>query len=87
MPFYAGWGLTTDIGQRCARRNVKVSLDGLVHATLIDYPRYMDPKSGLACTPELLVDRLAAGTVRQGFWLRLLSKTQGIFASYASIWR
>ena len=87
MPFYAGWGLTKDLGQTCARRNVQVSLDGLVHATLIDYPRYKDAKSGLACTPELLVERLAAGTVRQGILLRVLSKIQGVFASYASIWR
>lgn len=86
-PFYAGWGLTTDLGKRCPRRNVTVSLDGLVHATLIDYPRYMDPKSGLPCTPELLIDRLANGHVQRGLGLKLLSKIQGVFASYASIWR
>ena len=87
MPFYAGWGLTNDIGPKCARRTKTVSLGGLIHAALIDYPRYIDPKSGLPTTPELVVERLASGQVRNGFSLRVLSKLQGAFASYTSIWR
>lgn len=57
-PFYAGWGLTTDV---TVARNAPVTLDGLVHATLIDYPRYFDPVSGLASTPEVIVERLSSG--------------------------
>ena len=60
QPFYAGWGLTTD---HCAipRRTRKLALDELVAGTLIRYPAYVDPLSGLLCEPELVVDRLAAG--------------------------
>lgn len=87
LPFYAGWGLTRDLGPSCARRNVAVSLDGLVHATLVDYPRYMDPISGLACTPELIVERLSNRETRRKPTLRILAKLQGWLSGYASIWR
>ncbi len=87
LPFYAGWGLTQDLGPTCKRRGVKVTLDQLVHATLIDYPRYHDPVSNLPCTPELIVDRLANGQTRKPASLRVLAKLQGLFAGYASIWR
>ncbi len=59
MPFYAGWGLTEDRGMSCARRSARPSLDGLVHAALIGYPRYIDPKSGIFATPEQIVEVLA----------------------------
>lgn len=87
LPFYAGWGLTRDIGPECERRSVEITLDQLVHATLIDYPRYHDPVSNLPCTPELIVDRLAAGQTDKPIRLRVLSKLQGLFAGYAAIWR
>lgn len=86
-PFYAGWGLTRDLDALCARRDTDIDLDGLVHAALIDYPRYMDPVSGLACTPELIVKRLANGETRRKPALRILAKLQGWFSGYASIWR
>lgn len=57
QPFYAGWGLTEDLAP-VARRTRKRNLDELVAAALILYPRYLDPVSGLRCTPELLVERL-----------------------------
>jgi len=87
LPFYAGWGLTQDLGPICERRGVQVTLEQLVHATLIDYPRYLDPVSNLPCTPELIVDRLANGQTRKPLRLRILAKLQGVFAGYASIWR
>ncbi len=59
QPFYAGWGLTEDLCP-VARRTRQRSLDELVAAALILYPRYLDPVSGLLCGPELLVERLAA---------------------------
>ncbi|MBV1867959.1 MAG: capsular polysaccharide biosynthesis protein [Marinosulfonomonas sp.] len=58
MPFYAGWGLTRDLGVAAIRRAARPSLDGLVHATLIGYARYNDPISGLPCPVEVIVDRL-----------------------------
>lgn len=59
-PFYAGWGLTEDL-LPFPRRTRRLSLDELVAVALILYPRYLDPVSGLPCTPELVVSRLAEG--------------------------
>jgi capsular polysaccharide export protein len=87
LPFYAGWGLTRDRMPAPAWRG-RASLAALVHAALIAYPRYRDPISGLACPPEVIVDRLASGDVgHPGIFNRTLSKLQGLFASRASIWR
>ncbi len=87
-PFYAGWGLTDDRGEAPDRRTARPDLAGLVHAALIDYPRYFDPVTGQPCPVEVVVDRLAAGTVAHpGLANRLLSKLQGIFASRADLWR
>lgn len=58
-PFYAGWGLTRDLGPVPPRRARHVSLDALVAAALILAPRYRDPKTDLPCPPEVLVERLA----------------------------
>lgn len=86
-PFYAGWGLTEDRGDIPARRTARPSLDGLIHAALIDYPMYRDPVSGLPCEAEVIVDRLAAGQGQAGSAGRTLSKLQGLAASYAWLWR
>ena len=64
MPFYAGWGLTTDLGVRQLRRQERPDLIGLVHATLIGYPRYFDPLTGQACPVEVVVERLADPDLR-----------------------
>ena len=63
VPFYAGWGLTRDLGCVPQRRTKRRSLDELVAATLLLYPRYLDPVTGLPCPPEILVQRLSAGGV------------------------
>ena len=87
-PFYAGWGLTDHRGPALPRRQAHVTLEGLVHAALIDYPRYRDPVSGLPCPVEVAVERLAAGEVaRGGLANRLLAKLQGVFAGHAHLWR
>ena len=87
-PFYAGWGLTDDIGPVPERRCARPSLAGLIHATLIDYPRYHDPITGRPCPVEVAVDRLASGDSPQpGVGNRLLSKLQGVFSTYAHLWR
>ena len=57
-PFYAGWGLTTDM-ENCERRQRRLTLDELVAGSLILYPRYQDPVTGLPCPPEVLLERLA----------------------------
>ncbi|WP_439521208.1 capsular polysaccharide biosynthesis protein [Marivita sp.] len=87
LPFYAGWGLTTDLCPVPDRRRQVVSLEGLVHAALIDYPRYFDPVTGQPCPVEVALDRLASGQVPSPKTLRLLAKAQGVLASYSWLWR
>lgn len=54
MPFYAGWGLTIDALPVPARRQ-PVSLEQLLHAALVEYPRYVDPETGAPCEPETVL--------------------------------
>lgn len=77
VPFYAGWGLTRDLGPVPARRNRKLSLDQLVAATLILYPRYMDPVTRLPCPVEVLVHRLEQDRARVTSPLVRLRELQG----------
>ena len=87
-PFYAGWGLTRDQGEPPDRRRARPSLNGLVHAALIDYPRYRDPITGLPCPVEVIVERLASGDIpTPGPFNRTISKLQGLFASASPWWR
>lgn len=95
-PFYAGWGVTRDLGPVPTRRHhapdghplPRPGLDALVHAALIAYPRYFDPISRRPCPPEVVLDRLAAGTVpHPGPGLRLVSRLQGLLASQSWLWR
>lgn len=58
QPFYAGWGLTTDL-KPPPRRGRVLTLDALVAGALVLYPRCTDPVTGLPCPPETLLDRLA----------------------------
>lgn len=69
-------------------RQAQVPLLGLAHAALIDYPRYFDPVTGQPCPPEVAVLRLRQGRLpHPGLGNRLLSKLQGLFATYAHLWR
>ena len=77
QPFYAGWGLTNDRGAPNPRRTRKRSLNELISATLIGYPRYVDPVTRLPCPPEVLVGRIAAGQARVSSPLILLREWQG----------
>ncbi|WBU58344.1 capsular polysaccharide biosynthesis protein [Paracoccus sediminicola] len=87
-PFYAGWGLTRDLGPVPSRRRARPGLDGLTHAALIAYPRYLDPVSGLPCPPETALARLADPGLRvKGPRLRVLAKLQGAFAGQSWLWR
>ncbi len=95
-PFYAGWGLTRDLGPVPARRlrrddgspQPRADLAHLVHAALIAYPRYWDPVSRRPCPPEVALDRLATGNIpHPGRVNRLIAKLQGRLASHARLWR
>jgi len=54
------------------------TLDELVAATLLLYPRYLDPVTGLPCPPEILIERLKSGSARRkNTILVLLRRAQG----------
>jgi capsular polysaccharide export protein len=57
MPFYAGWGLTTDY-RTCKRRTRKLQLSQLIAAVLIVYPIYLSPKHNKFCSPEQALQEL-----------------------------
>ena len=59
VPFYAGWGLTRDLGPVPGRRTRNRGIDELVAAVLLQYPRYLDPVTGLPCPAEVVVSRLS----------------------------
>jgi capsular polysaccharide export protein len=92
-PFYAGWGLTGDLAPLPDRRGAwvgdrRLTLDHLVHAALIAYPRYLDPATRTPCAPELVVERLARGEVPPpAMVLRLLARMQRLLSRHASVWR
>ena len=87
-PFYAGWGLTTDMGRTPARRAARPDPCDLAHAALIGYPRYLDPVTGDPCPAEIAVARLAGGRGGPGGpGLRVLAVAQGLLAGRAHLWR
>lgn len=77
VPFYAGWGLTRDLGPVPTRRTSKRGLDELVAATLLMYPRYLDPVTGLPCPAEVIVDRLCTGVASRNGLLVSARRFQG----------
>ena len=58
MPFYAGWGLTTDELPAPQRRG-KATLQQLVYAVLVRYPRYIDPVTNQLCEVERAIQHIA----------------------------
>jgi capsular polysaccharide export protein len=75
LPFYAGWGLTCD-RLKVARRNRERSLDELVAAALISYPRYVSKRTGRLCSvEEAVADLIRLRTTdgsRPRWWQRAL---------------
>ncbi|RYD32923.1 MAG: hypothetical protein EOP85_21260 [Verrucomicrobiaceae bacterium] len=67
MPFYGGWGLTTD-RLECPRRQRRLTLEELVCGALMKYPRYLNPATGEFTTAlkvtRLLTSGQAAGDER-----------------------
>lgn len=90
LPFYAGWGLTSD-RHHVERRTRKLVLDGLVAGSLIRYPRYLDLATGRFATAESvlaqLVNRRSATSQNNNILLplyhrvarRLVNLLNGIF--------
>jgi capsular polysaccharide export protein len=77
-PFFAGWGLTLDLGDVPGRRGRMLTIDQLIAAVLILYPRYLDPVSGMPCPPEVLIGRMIAGAFRNRLdWVTRLRQLQG----------
>jgi capsular polysaccharide export protein len=74
QPFYAGWGLTTDMAP-LSRRTRQLTLDELVAGALIEYPKYVSRKNGKFTTPEQALDELLAWR-KQGaalpWWRKML---------------
>jgi capsular polysaccharide export protein len=79
VPFYAGWGLTHDLGPVPARRTRRRTIDELTAAALLIYPRYLDPVTGLPCPAEIAVARLTAGQDRDPGLLVAMRRLQGRF--------
>lgn len=77
VPFYAGWGLTNDLGPVPKRRTKTRSIDELVAASLLIYPRYLDPVTGLPCPAEIVVARLIAGETSDGGLIVGMRRFQG----------
>jgi capsular polysaccharide export protein len=89
-PFYSGWGLTRDLGPVPARRlhGPRPTLEALIQAALIDYPRYFDPVTASPCAVETVLNRLKTGHIPSpGLANRTLAKLQGALASRAHLWR
>lgn len=69
-PFYAGWGLTTDV-QSCSRRKKRRSLDEVFAAAYLLYTRYENPIQGKRCdihdTIALLAEQRKQNERNRGF--------------------
>ncbi len=83
-PFYAGWGLTTDLGPPIYRRRARPTLEGLVHAALIDYADYINPETGRISSVEATLERLST-TYHPA--LSPLAKLQKTARKFSWLWR
>lgn len=77
VPFYSGWGLTRDLGPVPLRRSTRRTVDELVAATLLLYPRYFDPVTGLPCPAEVVIARLGAGEGPDASFIVGMRRLQG----------
>lgn len=70
MPFYAGWGLTTD-AQSCTRRKKQRSIGEVFAAAYLLYARYINPVRGERCgihdTIGLLAEQRRQNERNRGF--------------------
>jgi len=63
LPFYAGWGLTTD-AHTIPRRRAKRTLEELIAATYLLYPHYIDPFTHKPCTAEVTIANIELMKIR-----------------------
>ena len=75
-PFYAGWGLTSDLAG--IDRGRRLTVEELVAGALILYPRYLDPVTRLPCNPELVIERLASPELWRPGLLVAARRLQGL---------
>jgi capsular polysaccharide export protein len=69
LPFYSNWGLTEDrhyLKRRNPEQNNAMTLDELVAATLILYPRYINWQTQVYTTPEFIVLQIKKSIEQQG---------------------
>ena len=59
LPFYAGWGLTTDLYHLEGRRGRKLTLEALIAGTLLIYPTYLNTETGKLTNAENTLVQLA----------------------------
>lgn len=78
LPFYAGWGLTTDYittqSQIINRRQRRLSLEELVYGALVNYPFYLSPKSHTYISPEQAIEELKDKKTKGSSWKPVLGK-------------
>ena len=81
MPFYAGWGLTVD-RQKCHRRKRNITIEELVAATYLLYPRYVSPRTKQLCEAEDVIVELKRqkDALDASFVLRSKSKIYSYFS-------
>ena len=81
MPFYAGWGVTTDV-KSCDRRKRILSIEELIAATYLLYPRYISPKTKELCDAQLLIKELKEqkDSLQSSLFLRNKSKIYSYFS-------
>src|SRR5262249_11050795 len=77
-PFYAGWGLTTDLVT--VDRGRRPTLEELLAGALNRYPPYLDPVTRLPCGPELVIERLAEPELWRPGLLVVARRLQGVLA-------
>jgi capsular polysaccharide export protein len=93
-PFYAGWGLTVDHFP-LPHRSRQASLDELVFATMLSYPRYALPGTHGYVPAEIILDTLVARSAQpssvlshqSGFsaWFsRMLRKSKALWGLFVS---
>ena len=85
-PFYAGWGLTSDLVSHPRRTHAR-TLDELVAATLILYPSYVHPQTRARCEAEEVVGALSAMSAERPAASparRALQLARGLYRSWVS---
>ncbi len=58
-PFFAGWGLTQDMGLNAPRRGRTLSAEALFAGVCLQAARYVDPLTGQACSARQALERLS----------------------------